>query len=255
MLRPILADLHVHTVLSPCAEVEMIPPLIVERALNLGLSLIAITDHNAAGNARAVIEAAADTPLTVLAGMELETREGVHLLCLFEDADRAEAWQEEIWQRLPPLKNKPEFFGEQFVVDAEGDWLATEERLLSAAAAITLNEAIAGLHELEGLAIPAHADRPMYGLLETLGMVPEGLAADAMEVTGRFDPRLGLLRWPTLMKWPLLVGSDAHRLNEMTDRTLIKVAAPTIEEIKLALMGEDGRKIEVDWPGAPEMTD
>ena len=53
------ADLHVHTVLSPCAEVEMIPPLIVQKALELTIDLIAITDHNASANVYAVQRAAA----------------------------------------------------------------------------------------------------------------------------------------------------------------------------------------------------
>ena len=73
--RPFTADLHVHTVLSPCAEVEMIPPLIVRQALARGLNLIAVTDHNAAANCAAVMQAAQDTGLAVLPGMEVQTAE------------------------------------------------------------------------------------------------------------------------------------------------------------------------------------
>ncbi len=56
-------DLHVHTALSACAEEEMLPPLLVERALEVGLSLLGSVDHNSAGNARAVMEAAEGTDL------------------------------------------------------------------------------------------------------------------------------------------------------------------------------------------------
>ena len=80
-LRTYLAELHVHTVLSPCAEVEMIPPFIVQEAIKKGICLIAITDHNASANVGAVQKAASGTGLTVLPGMELQTREEVHLLC------------------------------------------------------------------------------------------------------------------------------------------------------------------------------
>ena len=85
------ADLHVHTVLSPCAEIEMIPPLIVHRALQAGLALIAVTDHNSAENVAAVIEAAEGTGLTVLPGMEVQTREEVHLTCLFDSLEQVMA--------------------------------------------------------------------------------------------------------------------------------------------------------------------
>lgn len=247
MLRPFLADLHIHTVLSACAEVEMIPPLIVRRACRLGLGLIAVTDHNACANAEAVIRAAEGTGLTVLPGMELQTREEVHLLCLFDTVEQAMQWQDVVWGRLPPLANREEFFGAQYVVDAVGEWVRTEERLLAMSADIALEDAIAKVHALGGLAIPAHVDRPAFSLLANLGMVPRGLAADALEVTARFQPDAGFAQWPELRRWPLVVNGDAHRLNEMQNRTLLKVAAPTVRELHLAFRGEEGRKATVDW--------
>src|ERR1041385_6788538 len=90
------AELHVHTVLSPCAGVEMIPPVIVDEALAHGINLIAITDHNQTANISAVMEAAQGTGLTVLPGMELQTSEEVHVLCLFDGLDQAEAWQRRV---------------------------------------------------------------------------------------------------------------------------------------------------------------
>ena len=53
-MRDYRAELQIHTVLSPCAEVEMIPPLIVQEALDRGINLIAITDHNSSKNIAAV---------------------------------------------------------------------------------------------------------------------------------------------------------------------------------------------------------
>ncbi|MBC7259821.1 MAG: PHP domain-containing protein [Chloroflexi bacterium] len=247
MLRPFLADLHIHTVLSACAEVEMIPPLIVRRACRLGLGIIAVTDHNACANAEAVIRAADGTGLAVLPGMELQTREEVHLLCLFDTVEQCGQWQEEVWRALPPLANREEFFGPQYVVDAEGEWVRTEERLLAASADIGLERAVARVHALGGLAIPAHVDRPSFSLLANLGMVPANLGADALEVTARFQPEAGFSQWPELRAWPLVVNGDAHRLSEIRNRTLFKVAAPTVYELSLALRGVEGRKVAVDW--------
>src|SRR5689334_21453276 len=124
------ADLHVHTVLSPCADVEMIPPLIVQQALEKKLDLIAITDHNSSANVRAVQKAAQGTSLTVMPGMEVQSREDVHLLTLFETLDALEAWQAQVDTALPNLPNDTEYFGEQFIVDDTGEFIRSEPRLL-----------------------------------------------------------------------------------------------------------------------------
>ena len=109
-MKSYLAELHIHTVVSPCAGIEMIPPLIVQEALERGINFIAITDHNTTANVRAVQMAARGTDLTVLPGMELQTKEEVHLLCLFDTLDQAEAWQALVRARMPPLENNIEFF-------------------------------------------------------------------------------------------------------------------------------------------------
>jgi predicted metal-dependent phosphoesterase TrpH len=108
----IRADLHIHTVLSPCAEVEMIPPLIVERALEQHLDLIAITDHNASANVPAVIEAARATGVKVWAGIEAQPREEVHILCLFDTVRQVRALQAVLDLTLPHLPNRPATLGE-----------------------------------------------------------------------------------------------------------------------------------------------
>ena len=109
-MKQFRADLHVHTVLSPCAEVEMIPPLIVQKALEKNIDLIAITDHNTSANVGAVQKAAQGTGLTVLPGMEIQSREDVHLLTLFETLEALAAWQKEVDASLPDLPNEPDFF-------------------------------------------------------------------------------------------------------------------------------------------------
>lgn len=248
MLRPFLADLHIHTVLSGCAEVEMIPPLILQQAKRQGLSLIAITDHNACHNVEAMIQAARGTGIHVLPGMELQSREEVHLLCLFDTILQCQQWQETVLDKLPLLANKEDIFGAQFVVDVTGEWIRTEEHLLAASTDMGVEEAVAKVHALGGMVIPAHVDRPSYSLLSNLGFVPESLDVQALEVTPRFVPETGYPQWPQLEGWCLIVNGDAHRLQEIQNRTLFKIEAPVIEEIDLALKGEQGRKVVVEWP-------
>ena len=209
----------------------MVPPLILRQAKRLGLNLIAVTDHNACHNAEAVIQAAEGTDIHVLPGMELQSKE-------------------EVFRRLPPLGNKEEIFGAQFVVDSVGEWVRTEERFLAGATDLGLEEIVAGVHSLEGMVIPAHVDRPSFSLLSNLGWVPESLKVQALEVTPRFVPRIGFQKWPQLKAWCLIVNGDAHRLQEMRNRTLFKMDAPVIREIDLALKGEQGRRVVVEWPEA-----
>jgi predicted metal-dependent phosphoesterase TrpH len=235
------AELHVHTLLSPCAEVEMIPPLIVQEALERGIHLIGITDHNASANVEAVQKAAAGTGLVVLPGMELQTQEEVHLLCLFDRMEQLSAWQRQVDQALPSIENNVEYFGEQFVVDETGDFLGREKRLLITSAAISLEEAFAGVRALGGLAIPAHVDRKAYGLIANLGLVPPDLEVEALEISRHHTPVEARRNFPQIHGYPLIQSGDVHRLEEFLGVNRFELQAPSVEEIRKALRGEAGR--------------
>jgi PHP family Zn ribbon phosphoesterase len=244
-VKTVAAELHVHTVLSPCAEVEMIPPLIVRAALDRGLGLIAITDHNASANATAVQAAARGTGLTVLPGMELQTREEVHLLCLFDTLVQIEAWQARIDAALPPTLNDIELFGEQFVVDSTGDFLRREPRLLLTSADIGLERAVAEVTALGGLAIPAHVDRRAFGLFANLGFLPAGLPVPALEISRNISPAEACRKYPSLIGRTLVQGGDAHRLDEILGLNEFQIEAPSLSELAQAFSGKDGRKVQV----------
>ncbi len=245
MLR-LRADLHLHTVLSPCAEVEMIPPLIVERALRLGLGIIGITDHNSAENVAAVMEAARGSDLAVLPGMEVQTREEVHLLCLFDTLEQVLTMQGRVHNYLPPLKNRAEVFGAQFVVDAAGEFVRTNDRLLLTSISLSVEEVVERVRDLAGLCIPAHVDRPSYSLLANLGFIPPGVNFPALEISRQAIPSEVRRAFPDIADYTLIASGDAHRLEEMTARTLFQIEAPMIAELLLALAGGQGRGVVVD---------
>ena len=237
------AELHVHTVLSPCAGVEMIPPLIVREALQLGLNIIAITDHNATANIAAVMQAARRTGLVVLPGMELQTREEVHLLCLFDTLEQAAEWQARVDALLPDTPNNIEFFGEQFVVDATGEFVRREDRLLINSAAIGLEIAAGLVRSLGGLAIPAHVDRKANGLLANLGLVPPGF--DALEISRHITPSEAVEKYPQLRGYPLLQSGDVHLLDGFLGSLELNLERPLIAEIYKAIRGQDERKLSI----------
>jgi PHP family Zn ribbon phosphoesterase len=223
----------------------MIPPLIVRRAMDLALGIIAITDHNSAENVAATIEAARGFDLAVLPGMEVQTKEEVHLVCLFDTVEQALDWQDAIYAHLPPLKNRPDFFGAQFVVDATGDFVRYNERLLATSTSLSVEQVAAKVDERGGLCIAAHVDRPSYSLLANLGFVPEGIRLAAVEITPGARAEDMRRLHPSLAGYPFIYSGDVHRLEEMTDRTILTLAEPTVTEISMAFRGAGGRKVKV----------
>lgn len=215
MMKTLKADLHVHTVLSPCATLEMLPSFIVQRALETNINLIAITDHNASANVPAVIKAAEGTGLKVLSGIELSTAEEIHVLCLFDTYAQLSAFQKIVDHNLPNIPNRPDFFGLQLIVDSEDNFLAIENRLLSNATRLSLSEAHHHTLQLGGVFIPAHVNREENGLLPRLGGVPPELNLSVLEISQTSRPEI-LQRYPYLKDFHLIPGADAHDLDGIT---------------------------------------
>lgn len=240
-MRSLRADLHVHTVLSPCAGVEMIPPLIVREALAAGIEWIAITDHNSSANVNAVQQAARGSTLAVTPGMEVHTIEEVHVLCLFDNLDQLYEWQAHVDAALPPLENNPHFFGEQFIVDETGDFIRRDNRLLLTAANLSLSDTIEQVTTIGGLAIPAHVNRKTFGLYGSLGFIPPGLPLEALEISRHISPAEARQRYPDIAGLPLLQSGDVHYLGDFLGACQFFVEEPSIAELRLALHGQMGR--------------
>jgi len=245
MLKPCFADLHVHTVLSPCGEVEMIPPLIIQQARKVGLDIIAITDHNSAENVATVMDAAEGSGITVIPGMEVQTQEEVHIICLFDTLQQVHHWQEIVYAHLPDQKNPDDIFGPQFVVDATGAYIRHNERLLLTSTSLSVEQVVEEVKREGGICIAAHVDRPSYSLLSVLGFIPPGLDLAAVEISARTTPEEACRRFPQLINYPVVVSGDAHRLNEIIARTIFVIEEPSITELSLALGKRRGRKSKI----------
>jgi len=223
----------------------MIPPLIVESALDRGINLIAITDHNSSANVEAVQKAALGTQLTVLPGIELQTMEDVHCLCLFDQHDSLLAFQKIVSDSLPDIQNKPEHFGEQFVVDETGEFIRREERLLIISSSLTMTRAFDLVDSLGGLFIPAHVDRKAFGLIETLGFVPVNIALEVLEISRHLLPDQAVTQFPQLRGYPLIRGGDAHRLSEFLGANTFLIECPSITEMRMAMRNIEERSLSV----------
>lgn len=241
MLKRFKADLHVHTCLSPCAEVNMSPERIVKQARARGVHVLGICDHNSAENAPAAMEAARRHGVHVLAGMEVTSSEEVHILALFDSLEPVRALQDIVYRHLPGT-NDAEVFGMQVVANADDEVLAFNEKLLIGATTLRVEEVVEGIRSLGGLAVAAHVDRESFSLIGQLGFVPDGLPLDALEISPALSFEEAKRRYDPSM--PLIQGSDAHRIEEIGRCcTQFLVENTSIEEIRKALMGQEGRRI------------
>ena len=245
------ADLHVHTCLSPCADLSMAPRTIVAAALARGLDAIGVADHNSAANIPAVVGAARQTRLTVLPALEITSREEVHILAIFGDLDAARAMQQVVYQRLPG-QNQPEIFGLQVLVNEDHDVLGFEPRLLAGATEMSVNEIVERVHALDGLAIAAHADREAFGLLGHLGFLPPDLALDAVELSPHMPAAEFRRRWPECAAMALVRSSDAHRPEQVgACTTSFRLQRICVDELRQALAHREGRCVVNEEEGGP----
>lgn len=244
MLRLVRADLHVHTCLSPCGELEMTPRAIVRACQERKIDMIAVCDHNSAENVRGVRRAAEGTDLAVLAGMEVTSAEEVHVLAIFDEVGRATALQEIVYEHLVPGENDEDLFGIQIVANELDEVDGIVKRLLIGGTTLSLEDLIAKIHEIGGLAIASHIDRESFSLVGQLGMIPEDLSVDALEVSPLGDINDIKSRIVGAERFPLITSSDAHRLDEIGKAiTTFYLSEVTVKELAMAFQNQEGRKI------------
>lgn len=211
-------DLHIHTALSSCADNDMTPNNIVNMAVLKGLDFIAITDHNSAANVKAVIDCAKGKDIIVVPGMEIETAEEVHLICLFTDIDTALEYDRKVYCSLPPIMNNESIFGEQLVIDNKDRVIKKVNRLLSVATRLTVEKVCEEVQGYGGVVIPSHIEREAYSIISNLGAIPDDLGISAVELTPNHD-RNFLDRHPILQNYNIVISSDAHYLGGILERT------------------------------------
>ncbi len=213
----------------------MSPRNIVNKASEVGLGIIAITDHNMTENSLYAHELAKKTGVLVLFGMELQTEEEVHVLAIFDAFEKAFLFQKTVYDLLPPVKNDPDFFGDQVVVDGNDQIVRFEDRLLLNSAQISITDAVSWIKSHGGLAIACHIDSPTFSIISQLGYVPDGIPFDALEV--RDIKNIHTLAPLILQRHvPFVTFSDAHYLQDIGRRvTRLDLDEPSCREIERAL--------------------
>lgn len=234
--------MHIHTCLSPCAELDMHPSALVQKAINANLDMIAICDHNSSANVTFVIKAAQQAGnLKILPGMEITTSEEVHLIAIFDSLSNLMLLQNIIDQHLLG-KNDEKRFGVQAIVNELGEVEGINDQLLIGATDLPLNTIIGYIHEFDGLAIAAHIDRESFSVLSQLGFIDDNSDFDALEITPLTGFNQARIKYKELNKYSFIVSSDSHFLKDIGSATTqIILQEPSFAELKMALKRQNGR--------------
>lgn len=230
-------DLHIHSCLSPCGDDDMTPANIAGMAALKGLEAVALTDHNTCRNCPAFMAAAAEYGVIGIPGMEINTSEEVHAVCLFPALKEALDFDAYVYGKLIKFPNNEAIFGKQQIYDAQDRVCGTEPYLLINATDISFD----GLWELVrsygGVMFPAHVDKAANSLIANLGFIPPDSLFKTAEVKDlkklhqlrRDNPYLGQCR--------IISNSDAHYLEHINEPELtLQVEEKTAAGIIRALL-------------------
>ncbi|TVQ38757.1 MAG: PHP domain-containing protein [Spirochaetaceae bacterium] len=204
------ADLHLHSCLSPCGDLECSPSAIAVTAKQRGLDLVALADHNSALNCPAFAEACRREGVAALYGIEATSREEVHLLCLFATVEQALDAGELFYRALADVQNIPAKLGDQVYVDVDENILGAVEKHLVGALDYSVDEICEAVNSRGGLFIPAHIDRSVNSMGSQLGFLPHAPYA-AVEVTRSPCPL-------DTHDYTRICNSDAHFLDDIAMR-------------------------------------
>ncbi|NLW16472.1 MAG: PHP domain-containing protein [Firmicutes bacterium] len=211
MRRWLKIDLHIHSALSPCALPEMTPNNIVNMAQVLGLDVIAVTDHHAAENVAPVYNLARRKGIICIPGIEVQSKEEVHLLCYFAALEPLLDFSNHILTLLNQQLTIEAGVGQQLIFDEEDRVIGERKPYLHQSIPLSIEEIWYLAEKYEACCLPAHLDRPAFGLLGQLGFIPPGLPVQTVEVT--------LSRAAELAQGgkygAVITASDAHSLEQM----------------------------------------
>ena len=221
-------DLHLHSCLSPCGDNDMTPNNIVHLASMIGLDVIAVSDHNAAKNLPAVCKVAQETDLLVIPAMELCSAEEIHLLCLFPTLEQALACSEAVYPYLPRVKNRPDIFGDQQILNEHDALIGTEPFLLINALTLSLDDLIDAVRPFSGYLVPAHINKDAYSIVSSLGAVPPDYGFRCAEVSD--------LNARVPFDGMKICNSDAHYLEHISEPVhFLEVEEKTVASVLRAL--------------------
>lgn len=227
----LLLDLHIHSVLSPCADIMMTPGNIIKKAIEKNIDIISITDHNSIKNVKSALKISENKKIKIIPGIEVQSKEDIHLLSYFENFKNLNSYYELVYEKLSNIKNDEEKFGHQIIVDKNDKFVGKEDKLLMNSTNYSLNELVNLTNRFNGIPVPSHADRS-FGLIKNLGFIPEELNIKYIELNFNKTILQYYKQYPYLKNFHLINNSDSHFLNQIEPKIKINLTKkPTTKNI------------------------
>lgn len=226
----------------------MSPKMIADRCQAVGLQAIAVCDHNSLRQLPVVAQCCQQRGIHLFYGVEITTQEELHLVALLPNWEACLQMQEYIDTHIMKLPYSPEKLGDQIWVDINEQIAGEVDWYLNAPLKCTLEKMVEAIHNMGGLAIAAHIDRPSYSISSQLGFMPTKLAIDAIEYHRLEAFQKMCLLQAELKQHSFYTASDAHWLNQIgVGRSLLHVEQLNFEELCKAFHQQDGRFIKAEF--------
>lgn len=211
------ADLHIHSSLSPCASNDMTPNNIINMAYIKGLDVISVTDHNTMLNTRPLVELGGKKDILVVPGIEVTTKEEIHVLCYFVSLSKGLEFQNIIYEGLPQIKNNRDIFGAQYIMDSDDNCIGELEKLLISSTKYSIDEIYHLAQDYDGIMVPAHIDKKVFSLISVLGFIPDNLKINTLEISNNRDIDFVKRFIFNFNDYEIIVNSDAHFLEDISE--------------------------------------
>lgn len=213
-------DLHIHSCLSPCGDNAMTPANIAAAAEAKGLEAIALTDHNSARNCGPFLAYCEAFGLIGIPGLEINTVEEVHAVCLFRTLTAALDFDAYVYEHLQKVENNERIFGQQILMNDDEEEIGREPYLLINATDIPFDDVWGLVRERDGVMVPAHIDKDANSLTANLGVILPDSPFHTVEVKDLKKLHEVKRNHPFVETCQVISDSDAHYIEAIHDNSL-----------------------------------
>jgi len=234
------ADFHIHSCLSPCADITMTPNQVVKKLVEHHIDWAALTDHNTTRNLRPFERVFKSAGVAFLPGIETQTVEDIHVLGYFPDIEVAQKAGKEVEEALPAIQIDPEKNGYQLTVDEQDEFQDMILKPYGFPTTLTLDQTVALIRKFKGIPVYAHVDKAMSVIVQ-LGLIPPEPHDMACEL---YMPSKYPVYETQLSSRTVFSSSDSHNLDSFSEaKMMVKCKSRTFDELEKAIKKIDGREV------------